>query len=88
MTPEQITEIARQAGMEIHPRKMQIRVGADAALGLDSTEVVMRFAQKLCNAALEEAAVKCDGEADNWFASIAGQDACKDCAKEIRSLKS
>lgn len=56
MNAEQITELARQAGMEIHPRKMQIRVGADAALGLDSTDVVMRFATLVRNATLEEAA--------------------------------
>ncbi len=86
MTPEQITELARQAGMEIHPRKMQIRVGADAALGLDSTEVVMRFAQKLCNAALEEAAVKCDS-LDNDQNDEAYRFAATMCAIKIRSLK-
>lgn len=39
-----IEKLAREAGFEVHPRKHQIRVGADALLGLDSTEKVHKFA--------------------------------------------
>lgn len=51
---DRIIELAKLAGMEVHPRKMQIRVGADAVLGLDSTEVVTRFAELVRNEALDE----------------------------------
>ena len=46
MTPskEQIIEWARAVGWEVHPRKEQVRVGADALAGLDSTPKVERFA--------------------------------------------
>ena len=87
MTNEQIIEIAKRAGMEVHPRKMQIRVGADAALGLDSTAVVTRFAQLVRNAALEEAALKCDQLSDASNQIYAGV-ASTVCAQQIRSLKS
>ena len=93
MTNEQITELAKQAGMEIHPRKMQIRVGADAALGLDSTDVVMRFATLVRNAALEEAAVTCEEAMSGiWefhpeYVNEVGRNCCTNLAKRIRSMK-
>jgi hypothetical protein len=78
MTPEQITKWAREAciGLLVHHDGTQV-----------TPQELQAFAAIIRQHTLEEAAVKCDGEADNWFASIAGQDACKDCAKEIRSLK-
>lgn len=59
MNADQITSLAKQAGMEVHPRKMQIRVGADAALGFDSTEVVTRFAELVRAEALRDASEFC-----------------------------
>jgi hypothetical protein len=52
-----IERLAREAGLEVHPRKNQIRVGMDALMGIDSTEKVERFAALV----LEKAAEVCDG---------------------------
>ena len=76
MTPEQIQQWAREAGFS--PQRDEWVFNT----------MLRTFAALVRQHTLEAAAVKCDGEADNWFASVAGQDACKDCAKEIRSLKS
>lgn len=39
-----ILRMAREAGFEVHERKQQVRVGADALLGIDSSEKLERFA--------------------------------------------
>jgi hypothetical protein len=45
MTQDEIIRMAREAGLNVHPRKNQIRVGADVFLGDDSTPAVIRFAE-------------------------------------------
>lgn len=44
MTHEEIIAMAREAGFEVHERKQQVRVGADALLGIDSSDKLERFA--------------------------------------------
>lgn len=46
-TPQQIVELAREAGIEVHERKEQARIGMDALLGIDSTPKLQRFATLL-----------------------------------------
>lgn len=57
MTREDIIKMAREAGLEVHPRKEQVRVGFDALMGIDSTENVERFAA-IVAAAEREACAK------------------------------
>lgn len=55
MTQDEILSMARDAGMEVHPRKDQIRIGYARIAGLDSTPEVMRFAALVAaKAAAEE----------------------------------
>lgn len=75
-----IEKLAREAGFEVHPRKHQIRVGADALLGLDSTTKV----RKLVALVLEDVAKILDSRVmgDN---NREDQEA-KRCADEVRTL--
>lgn len=86
MTPEQIQQWAQEAGFQT--RGAVIRTMHSNGSWVSINVELEAFAHLVRNATLEEAAKLCDGEVDNWFASVAGQDACKDCAEEIRSLKS
>lgn len=45
MNKQQIMDLARQVGFEVHDRKQQARVGVDALLGIDSTDKLARFAE-------------------------------------------
>lgn len=56
-----VEKLAREAGFDVHDRKHQIRVGGDALLGLDSTDMVRKFAALV----LEEAAKVCEGVVSN-----------------------
>jgi len=44
MTRDEIIAMAREAGMEVHERKGQIRIGSAVLTGADSTDEVTRFA--------------------------------------------
>ena len=44
MTRDEIIRMAREAGMEVHERKGEIRIGSAVITGCDSTEQVTRFA--------------------------------------------
>ena len=44
MTRDEILAMARDAGMEVHERKGQIRIGSAVLTGADSTDEVTRFA--------------------------------------------
>jgi hypothetical protein len=74
MTPEEITELARQAGFK--PDCPTVRL---AFYGFD----IKQFANLVRNAALDEAAVKCD-ENYKEYGNIAAQF----CAADVRKLKS
>jgi hypothetical protein len=45
MTQNEIIELARQAGMEVHGGKGQIRIGLDVFTGDDTTNQVVAFAK-------------------------------------------
>lgn len=84
MTPEQIIEMAKQAGWS--------EVGADlwGATHDDamSTYALQRFAQLVRNAALDEAIGAVDKLADDVIATQPQQFALDVAADKIRSLKS
>lgn len=44
MNRDEIIAMAREAGMEVHERKGQIRIGSAVLTGADSTDEVTRFA--------------------------------------------
>ena len=57
MTQDEIIEMARQAGMEFHISKGQIRIGSAVFTGEDTTKQVVAFA-KLVAAKEREACAK------------------------------
>jgi hypothetical protein len=57
MTQDEIIEMAKEAGMEVHGGKRQIRVGLDVFTGDDTTNQVVAFA-KLVAAKEREACAK------------------------------
>ena len=75
MTQDEVLSMARDAGMEVHPRKDQIRIGYARIAGLDSTPEVMRFAALVAAKAVAEereaCAQACD-ECRDEFNGIAG----------------
>ena len=85
MTQDEILSMARDAGMEVHPRKDQIRIGYARIAGLDSTPEVMRFAalvaakaaaeeREACTAACEKIKQQAEGIAKSRFMTDAGKD--------------
>ncbi len=60
MTKDDIIAMAREAGLEVHPRKEEIRVGTDAMWGFDSTPKVKRFAALVAAAEREACAKVCE----------------------------
>ncbi len=60
MTRDDIIRMAREAGLEVHDRKEQVRVGMDALLGIDSTAKVERFAVLVAAAEREACAKVCE----------------------------
>ena len=63
MTRDDIIRMAREAGIEVHPRKQQIRIGFDVLSGCDSTDKVERFAALVAAAEREACAQVCDEQA-------------------------
>lgn len=53
MKTEDVIRMAREAGFEIHERKQQARVGADALFGIDSTPKLLKFANLVAAAERE-----------------------------------
>jgi hypothetical protein len=45
MTRDEILSMAREAGIEVHPRKEIARIGLDALTGCDSTNKLAKFAE-------------------------------------------
>ena len=45
MTRDEILSMAREAGIEVHPRKEIARIGLDALTGCDSTDKLAKFAE-------------------------------------------
>jgi len=85
MNKAQIIEMAGRAGMEVHPRKGQIRIGSAVFTGIDCTEQVERFAQLVADHALEDAARTCEARAKDAPAPLAAE--CLLCAVAIRAMK-
>ena len=67
MTRDDIISMAREAGMEVHERKGEIRIGSAVITGCNSTDQVMRFAALVAAAEREACAAICD-HYDSWGA--------------------
>lgn len=52
MTRDDIINMAREAGMEVHPYKGEIRICSAVLTGCDSTDEVIRFAALVAAAAV------------------------------------
>lgn len=60
-TSDDIIRMAREAGMEVHDRKGQVRIGSAVLTGCDSTDQVERFAALVAEAEREACAQVCEG---------------------------
>lgn len=60
MTPEEIIAMAKEAGMEVHERKGQVRISSAVLTGADSTDEVTRFATLVAAKEREACAQVCD----------------------------
>ena len=60
MTHDDIIRMAREAGIEVHTRKGQIRIGSAVITGGDSTFEVLRFAELVAAHEREACALLCD----------------------------
>lgn len=60
-TSDDIIRMAREAGMEVHDRKGQVRIGSAVLTGCDSTDQVERFAALVAAAEREACAKVCEG---------------------------
>lgn len=59
MTKDDILRMAIEAGMEVHERKGQVRIGSAVLTGADSTEQVERFAQLVAAHERDQCAKAC-----------------------------
>lgn len=88
MTRDDIIKLARDAGIEVHARKGEIRIGSAAITGCDSTEQVTRFAALVAAAEREACAQVCIEHAcKHPYPSHAGA-AATVCAAAIRARSS
>lgn len=89
-TREQVIEMARQAGIEVHDRKQQARIGLAALVGLDSTDELTRLCTMAADRALEAAAhafEQHNREHRQWVkGSLWGNLTTEGCAR-IRAMK-
>jgi hypothetical protein len=67
MDRETIIKLAREAGFEIHERKLEARVGMDALAGIDSTPKLERFAKLVAEHVIKDAPDYKMGYADGVF---------------------
>ena len=81
LTQKEIIGMAREAGIEVHPRKDSIRIGSAILTGCDSTEEVTRFAalvaaaeRRACTAACEKVKQQAKATANSSFVTDAGKD--------------
>ena len=85
LTQKEIIGMAREAGIEVHPRKDSIRIGSAILTGCDSTEEVTRFAalvaakaaaaeREACVAACEKVRKRAKDTASGSFVTDAGKD--------------
>ena len=84
MTRDEIIRMAREAGMEVHERKGEIRIGSAVITGCDSTEQVTRFAALIAAAEREACAQICDRGAVQMLHAYKREGAAR-CAEIIRA---
>ena len=60
MNQNEIIAMAKEAGMEVHERKGQIRIGSAVLTGVDSTDEVTRFAALVAAKEREACAQVCE----------------------------
>lgn len=66
MNRDDVIKMAREAGMEVHERKGEVRIGSAILTGADSTEQVERFAQLVAAQAAAEEREACADVADDY----------------------
>ena len=76
MKREDIIRMARDAGIEVHARKGEIRIGSAAITGCDSTEQVTRFAAMVA-AAEREACAELMERQHAWITNTAAANAIR-----------
>ena len=77
MTRDEIIRMAREAGMEVHERKGEIRIGSAVITGCDSTEQVTRFAA-LVAAAEREACAELMERQHAWITNTTAANAIRE----------
>ena len=82
-----IIKLARDAGIEVHARKGEIRIGSAAITGCDSTEQVTRFAALVAAAEREACAQASEQQIERWVDDRARY-AASECAAAIRARSS
>ena len=84
---DDILRMAREAGMEVHERKGEIRIGSAVITGCDSTEQVTRFAALVAAAEREACAQASEQQIERWVDDRARY-AASECAAAIRARSS
>lgn len=80
---DDIIRMALEAGLDVHPRKEQVRVGIDALIGIDSTEKVERFAELV--RADERKAMAAEAAKHGW--AMKNDDPFEDAVREIAAIR-
>ena len=69
VTKDEIIAMAREAGIEVHERKQEARIGSAIFTGSDSTDQLMRFAALVAVKERDACAQVCDQLAANTMAA-------------------
>ena len=77
--------MAKEAGMEVHERKGQIRIGSAVLTGADSTDEVTRFAALVAAKEREACALVCDRMAQDAALSNRRRCDADELARSIRA---
>lgn len=85
MKQQDVIALAREAGMEVHERKGEVRIGSAVITGCDSTDQVQRFAALVEARTREECAKVCLELLDLRHGHLAVAYAAK-CTEAIRSM--
>ena len=88
MKREDIIRMARDAGIEVHARKGEIRIGSAAITGCDSTEQVTRFAALVAAAEREACAKECENHKVGLDSYFEIDERIQECAAAIRARSS
>lgn len=86
MKTDEIIAMAKEAGMEVHASKGQIRIGSAVLTGCDSTAEVNRHTALVEAKVREACAQACEAVAAQWGFHMVAPSAAHNCAKVIRAI--